>query len=185
MMETRKRAASERPATVEVEVANGGAAPSALGSAPQKQTKLVLKPPKFITEAKVKKPKLQAFSSLLEGALQLETAEEVLEQLLQVNGQSEPVLSRAGEADMTSSIKLIGKLWKKFESSVSVCCVLVRTLVLVTRRAKGFTKEAGLHGNVQTLSLSMIEHGGSSSNVYMCIYMHTACIHTIVIDACL
>ena len=156
-METRKRTANERPST-STEIAGSGA-PGA-----QKQAKLVLKPPKFITEAKAKKPTVQSFSSLLETVLELETQDEALEQLLQINKQNEAVLSRAGEADMTSSVKVIGKLWKKLESSVPVCTVLVRTLVLVTRRVKEFTYEAGLHGSVQALGLSMAEHGEFSRN---------------------
>ena len=153
-METRKRAASERASTA-VEVT--GAEPS---SGVQKQAKLVLKPPKFITEAqKAKKPQFQSFTSLLEGFLDLETPDEVLEQLLKINEQSEPILSRSGETDMMSSLKMIEKLWKKLESSVQVCSVLVRTLVLVARRVKESTKETSLHGLVQTLSLTMVEHG--------------------------
>jgi hypothetical protein len=152
-METRKRTASDLPST-STEAAGSGA-PGA-----QKQAKLVLKPPKFITEAKAKKPAVQAsFSSLLEAVLELETHDDALEQLLQINKQNEAVLSRAGEADMTSSVKIIGKLWKKLESSVPVCSVLVRTLVLVARRVKEFAYEMGLHGSIQTLGLSMAEHG--------------------------
>ena len=151
-METRKRAASERPST-STEIAGSGA------SGAPKQAKLVLKPPKFITEAKAKKPTTQSFCSLLETVLELETKDEALEQLLQINEQNEAVLNRAGEADMTSSVKAIGKLWKKLESSALVCSVLVRTLVLVARRVKELANEAGLHGSVQTLGLSMAEHG--------------------------
>ena len=151
-MENKKRPADERPST-STEVAGSGP------SSAQKHAKLVLKPPKFITEAKAKKPHIQSFSSLLDAVLELETQDEVLEQLLQINEQNEAVLSRAGEADMTSSVKAIGKLWKKHESSVPVCSVLVRTLVLVARRGKEFAHETGLHGSVQTLSLSMAEHG--------------------------
>ena len=151
-MEGRKRTLSERPST-SVEAAGPGS------SGVQKQAKLVLKPPKFITEPRSKKPHLQSFTSLLEGVLELETSDEVLEQLLQINGRSDSVLSRAGEADMTSSLKVIGKLWKKQESSILVCSVLVRTLVLVARRVKECATETGLHGNVQSLSLSMAEHG--------------------------
>ena len=151
-METRKRTASDRPST-STETAGSGA------SGTQKQAKLVLKPPKFITEAKAKKPTVQSFSTLLETVLELETHDEALEQLLQMNEQSETVLNRAGEADMTSSVKVIGKLWKKLESSVPVCTVLVRTLVLVARRVKEFAYEVGLHGSIQTLGLSMADHG--------------------------
>ena len=152
-METRKKAASEKPST-SVELPVPG--PSTSGP---KQAKLVLKPPKFITEAAAKKPTLQSFSSLLEGVLELETAEEALEQLLKINEQSEPILSRAGEKDVLSSLKIIGKLWKKLESSVAVCSVLVRTLVLVARRVNESTGDTGLHGNVQSLCLSMADHG--------------------------
>ena len=154
MMETKKKAAGEKPSmSVELPV------PGPSTSAP-KQAKLVLKPPKFITEAAAKKPiPVQSFSSLLEGVLELETAEEALEQLLKINEQSEPVLSRAGEKDVSSSLKIIGKLWKKLESSVAVCSVLVRTLVLVTRRVNEITGDTGLHGNVQSLCLSMADHG--------------------------
>ena len=166
-METRKRAASERPSTSVEVTAGGGVVPSS--GAPQKQAKLVLKPPKFITEAKAKKPKVQSFSSLLEGLLELETADDVLEQLLQVNNErSESVLGRAGEEDMTSSLKLIGKLWNKLESSVTVCSVLVRTLVLVARKAKEYTN---LHGSMQTLALSMVEHGWLIHACYMYMYI--------------
>ena len=166
-METRKRTASDRP-SASTEVAGSGA-PSA-----QKQAKLVLKPPKFITEAKVKKPTVQpSFSSLLEVVLELETHDEALEQLLQINKQNEAVLSRAGETDMTSSVKVIGRLWKKLESSVPVCTVLVRTLVLVARRVKEFAYEVGLHGSIQTLGLSMAEHGEVNIHVY---YIHVILI---------
>lgn len=152
-METRKRAASEKPST-SVEVAGSSPSPGS-----QKQTKLVLKPPKFITEAKAKKPSLQSFTSLLEGVLELETADEALEQLLQINEQSDPVLSRAGEKDISSSLKIVSKLWKKMETSAAVCTVLVRTLVLIARRVNECTNDAGVHGNVQSLSLSMADHG--------------------------
>ena len=152
-METRKRTASDRPST-STEISGSGA------SGAQKQAKLVLKPPKFITEAKAKKPStVQSFSSLLEAVLELETQDEALEQLLKINEQNEAVVSRAGETDMTSSVKVISKLWKKLEPSVPVCTVLVRTLVLVARRVKEFPYEAGLHGSVQTLGLSMADHG--------------------------
>lgn len=154
-METRKRTASDRP-SASTEVAGSGA-PGA-----QKQAKLVLKPPKFITEAKAKKPTAQpSFSSLLEAVLELETHDEALEQLLQINKQNDAVLSRAEEADMTSSVKVISRLWKKLESSIPVCTVLVRTLVLVARRVREFAYEVGLHGSIQTLGLSMAEHGES------------------------
>ena len=153
-METRKRAASERaPTSSEVSEAE----PS---SGTQKRAKLVLKPPKFITEAKkAAKPQLQSFSSLLEGVLELETPDEALEQLLKINEQSEPVLGRVEELDMISSLKMIGKLWTKLESNVQVCSVLVRTLVLVARRAREYTRETSVHEKVQMLSLSMMEHG--------------------------
>lgn len=156
-MDTRKRTASERPST-STEVAGSGA------SSAQKQAKLVLKPPQFITEAKAKKLIVQSFSSLLEAVLELETQDEALEQLLQINERNEAVLNRAEEADMTSSVKVIGKLWKKLESSVPVCSVLVRTLVLIARRVKEFPRETGLHGSVQTLGLSMAEHGELGRN---------------------
>ena len=153
-METRKRAATER-ATTAIDVSGAEAS-----SGTQKRAKLVLKPPKFITEAKkATKPQVQSFSSLLEGVLELETPDEALEQLLKVNEQSEPVLGRVEESDMMSSFKVIGKLWTKLESNVQVCCVLVRTLVLVARRAREYSRETSLHEKLQMLSLSMVEHG--------------------------
>ena len=162
-METRKRAASERPPT-SIEVAGAEPSPDT-----QKQAKLVLKPPKFITEAqKPEKPQFQRFSSLLEGVLELETPDEALEQLLKINEQSAPVLGRVEESDMMSSFKVIGKLWTKLESNVQVCSVLVRTLILVARRAKEYARETSLHEKVQTLSLSMMEHGECISNTCTC-----------------
>ena len=142
-METRKRAASQRPSTA-VETQEDG--PS------QKRAKLVLKPPPQLSS---KRPQL---TSSLEDCLDLETAEEVLGHLLELNESS--ISSMTGELD--ASLQVFQKLWRTYESHVTICSVVTHLLGrLVARVLEGGRKE--LPEALQLFLLSTVEHGAFSA----------------------
>lgn len=134
---------------------------------PVKHAKLVLKPPKFLTAAK---PQHQgeALSSLLEGALELETSEDVLGRLLELlNSHKLETLLEEQESwppeEVGKCIGCLGKLAKTYREQVSVCCVLVHIVELLGTRL-GACSDGLLPKNYQLFALSLVDHGESLSH---------------------
>ena len=127
----RKRKASQKQSTVVEEEGE------------PKSLKLVLKVPK---QAELKKPRP---TSLLEDCVQLETADEVLDQLLQI---SESHLQMLAET-LDESVDIFQRMWKMWQSDVPICSVLVRHLAQLAVAARQ------LPVCVQEFALSLIEHG--------------------------
>lgn len=132
-----------------------------------KHPKLVLKPPKFITDRQ-KQDDLPTVSSILEDTLQLETAEDVVERLLRLldSHKLESVLEQQGTwspEEMGKCIGNIGKLAKTYRGDVSVCCVLVHVVEIFGMKLKSSSDGDCLPKNFQLFVLSLVDHGE-----YMC-----------------
>lgn len=146
-----------------------------------KHAKLVLKPPKFIT-SKLKDDVLPTISTLLEDIMQLETAEEVLEHLLELldSCKLEFLLEIQGALSpdqVGKCIGTIGKLAKKHREDVCVCCVLVHVVEVFGMKLKS-TSEGHLPKNFQLFVLSLVDHGewnGSSHNSIISIVCVCVC----------
>lgn len=132
---------------------------------PPKHAKLVLKPPKFITSKLRQEDTVPTTttSSLLEDILQLETAEQVLEQLLVLldSCKLELLLEQQGALSpdqVTRCVGNIGKLAKTYREDVSVCCVLVHVVEVFGSKLKS-SSEGLLPRNFQLFVLSLVDHG--------------------------
>lgn len=127
-----------------------------------KHAKLVLKPPKFVT-SKVKEDVPPSISTLLEDIVQLETAEEVLEHLLELldSHKLESLLERQSTLSpdqVSKCIGAVGKLAKMYRGDVCVCCVLVHVVEVLGMKLKS-TSEGHLPKNFQLFVLSLVDHG--------------------------
>lgn len=127
-----------------------------------KHAKLVLKPPKFIT-AKQKRGDLETFSSVLDAALQLETAGDVLQRLLDLlNSHKLGSLLEQQEVwpaeEVGKCIGTIGKLAKTYREDVCVCCVLVH-IVEMFGAALRSSYDGVLPKSFQLFALSLVDHG--------------------------
>ena len=129
---------------------------------PPKHAKLVLKPPKFIT-SKLKDAPQANINSLLEDILQLETAEDVLEQLLGLldSCKLELLLEQQGllnSEEVAKCIGTVGKLAKLYRGDVCVCCVLVHVVEVCSMKLRS-SSEGYLPKSLQLFVLSLIDHG--------------------------
>lgn len=147
-----------------------------------KHAKLVLKPPKFIT-AKLKRGSDQDnFSSLLEATLQLETAEDVLQRLLDLlNSHKLATLLEQQEAwsgeEVARCIASIGKLAKMYRDNVSTCCVLVHIVELFGAKLRSSSSDSLLPKNFQLFALSLVDHGKPffwNAKTHRTAHVHTA-----------
>jgi len=127
----RKRTSSQRKTTV-------------LEEGEQKSLKLVLKVPKHALG--FKKPRS---ASLLEECVHLETADQVLDQLLQISESHMPSIAE----ELDKSIDLLQQMWRLWNTDVPVCSVLVHHLVQLAIAA------GQLPACVQEFALQLIEHG--------------------------
>lgn len=128
-----------------------------------KRAKLVLKPPKFLT-AKQKGVERESFSSLLEAALQLETAEDVLQRLLELlNAHKLGTLLEQQEVwsseEVGRCIGSIAKLAKTYREDVNVCCLLVHVVEMFGVRLSCCSSDGLLPKNFQLFALSLADHG--------------------------
>ena len=126
----RKRKASQKQSTVVEE-------------GEPKSLKLVLKVPK---QAGLKKP---TPASLLEDCVQLETADEVLDQLLQISESHLQMLAETCD----NSVDILQRMWEKWRTDVPVCSLLVHHLAQLAVAARQ------LPMCVQEFALSLMEHG--------------------------
>lgn len=127
-----------------------------------KQAKLVLKPPKFITE-KQKQNDPQTISSVLEAVMELETAEDVLEHLLGLldSYKLQVLLEQQQnwpQEEVGRCIASIGKLAKTYREDVCVCRILVCVVELFGMRLRSSSKGV-LPKNFQLFVLSLVDHG--------------------------
>ena len=93
----------------------------------------------------------RARGGVLKECLQLETADQVLENLLHVN---ESVHSRMLE-DWKQTFACFKKLWKKYRSSMSVCSVIIH---LVSKLLPSVTPISNVT-NSEEFILSLVHHG--------------------------
>lgn len=127
-------------------------------SAPSKKPKLTLKPPNFITAAKTKPS--YYFDSFLEHVLELETSEEVLEQLLWFNdvrvaaGPQATTVKSAEEC-----VSALKKLWRDYSEDSPVCNVLIRLFAILVNVADEKVSES-----MEEFALSTVKHG-------VCVYV--------------
>ena len=131
-----------------------------------KHAKLVLKPPKFITDKQKPSGDLENFSSVLDASLQLETAEDVLQRILELlNSQKLSTLLSQQEVwsgeEVGRCVGTIGKLAKTYRSDINVCCVLVNVVELFGARLRSSNAEGLLPKSFQLFALSLIDHGKS------------------------
>lgn len=129
-----------------------------------KHAKLVLKPPKFITAKQKRSDDLENFASVLEATLQLETAEDVLQRLLDLlNSHKLSILLEQQEEwsgeEVGRCIGSIGKLAKTYRNDVSTCCVLVNVVELFGARLRSSNAEGLLPKSFQLFALSLVDHG--------------------------
>ena len=156
----RKRTASQR---ITVETSTEG------GSKPPKHSKLVLKPPKFITAPHRTRKQLHIIKTLasqLDSVLELETHEEVLEQLLTICNLFLPTLEQLTKEDVVKSLVVLERLWdahSESEDNVAVCSVLIQVVGLLAMKVDN-KDELSLSKRVQTLAIKMAEHGESDNN---------------------
>lgn len=127
-----------------------------------KHAKLVLKPPKFIT-AKQRQDDGETFCSLLEATLQLETAEDVLQRLLDVlNSHKLATLLDQQETwpaeEVARCIGSIGKLAKMHREDVCVCCVLVYIVEMFGVRLRS-SSSGVMSKSFHLFALSLVDHG--------------------------
>ena len=128
---SKKRTASQRvPAIVETKQETA-----------QKPLKLVLKPPPEAKRARL--------SSLLEQCLHSETADQVLEHLLQINETQFPLLVE----NLEQSIGRLKQLWRVHESNAPICSVVARLTAELALRADS------LPSDLREFVLSLIKHG--------------------------
>ena len=139
-------------------------------STTQKRAKLTLKPPHFLTASKTKQS--QSFDSFLEHLLELETSEEVLEQMLWfidvciAAGPQPTVVNSIDEC-----VGTLGKLWKDYNEDLPVCDVLIHLFVRLVNAVDGILSE-----NVEEFALSLVKHGVSvcvCMSVDVGLYIHT------------
>lgn len=151
----RKRNASQRTA---VETSTEG------GSRSTKHSKLVLKPPKFITAPHRTHEELQAvktLSSQLEEVLTVETPEDALEQLLRVCNLFLPTLEHISTEDGAKSLGALKRLWEAHmegEGSMAICSVLIRLLGLLAMN-EGSEWEGAFVKQMQEFAIKTTEHG--------------------------
>lgn len=143
-----------------------------------KHAKLVLKPPKFITAKLKRGSNLENFDSVLEATLQLETAEDVLQRLLDLlNSRKLAALLEKQEAwsgeEVARCIASIGKLAKMHRDNVSMCCVLVHIVELFGARLRSGSSDSLLPKNFQLFALSLIDHGKIQCDT---LYIETMCV---------
>jgi len=130
-----------------------------------KQAKLVLKPPKFITERQKQEEPVSA-SSVLDDTLQLENAEVVVDHLLELlnSHKLEHVLKgqvKWTPEEVSRCIGSIGKLAKMYRQDVSLCCVLVHVVEKFGLVLRDNSDEDLLPKNFQLFVLSLADHGES------------------------
>lgn len=97
--------------------------------------------------------------AILKECLQLETEEQVLEGLLQIN---ESVYPRILD-DWKQGVAYIRKLWKKHQSSVAVCSVIIH---LLSKLLPLITCSSHVSSSIEFL-LSLVHHG--TCRVYTCL----------------
>jgi hypothetical protein len=129
-----------------------------------KHAKLVLKPPKFITSKQKTHGDQEDFNSVLEATLQLETAEDVLQRLMELlNSRKLATLLERQEVwsgeEIGRCISSLGKLAKTYREDVSMCCVLVQVVELFGARLRGGSLDGLLPRNFQIFALSLVDHG--------------------------
>lgn len=152
MATERKRSKPPSPASTQLEE------PTA-----PKHAKLVLKPPKFIT-SKAKQEPPPSISALLEAVLQLETGEQVLEQLLALldSRRLESLLEQQGllsPEQVSKCVGMVSRLAKTYREDVCLCCVLVHLLEVLGSRMRS-SSEGRLPKAFQLFLLSLVDHGG-------------------------
>lgn len=128
-----------------------------------KRAKLVLKPPKFLT-AKQKQVERESFSSLLDGTLQLESAEDVLQRLLELlNARKLGTVLEQQEVwsseEVGRCIASIGKLAKSYREDINVCCLLVHIVEMFGASLRCSSSDELLPKNFQLFVLSLLDHG--------------------------
>ncbi len=129
-----------------------------------KRAKLVLKPPKFITSQRKPSCDRETFCSALEATLKLETAEDVLQRLLELLNahKLESLLEQRGGAWSTEEVGLciasIGKLAKNYREDVCVCCMLVHIVEMFGMRLTN-SSECNLQKNFHPFVLTLVDHG--------------------------
>ncbi len=133
------------------------------GAPPTKQSKLVLKPPKFITDKKQKLPPAPTVSSTLESVLEYETAEQILESLISLIDSNKLQILLAGRRKWPSEegskcLSVVGRLAKAHRGDIAICCVLVRVLEVLALEMEG-ESEGIVPKNFQMFVLSLVDHG--------------------------
>ncbi len=148
-METRKRTASQRVSTI----VEGKPKPEGSGQKPAKLTLRPLSPssgrPPSLTSPPLSSKKARR-SSTLEECAQLETSEEVLQQLLTINDSHFPDLLGENLAD---SVRILRDLWRTYKESVPICFVVARLLSSLV------VKSEVLPQYLQEFVLALPEHG--------------------------
>lgn len=129
-----------------------------------KRAKLVLKPPKFLTAKQKKQAERESFSSLLEAAQQLETAEDVLQRFLELLSahKLDALLEQQqvwSAEEVVRCIANIGKLAKTYREDMNICCLLVHIVEMFGVRVRCTSSDGILPKNFQLFALSLVDHG--------------------------
>lgn len=156
-MEKQKR--QRQPTTVETLQESG---------ATTKHPKLVLKPPKFIT-ARQTQHEAENISTILENVLELETAELVLEYMLELidTCKLETVVGQQSvwsSEEVAKCISVVGKIAKAYRSDTAICCVLVHVLEILAAKLRS-SSEGVLPKNLQLFALSLVDHSEESKGL--------------------